>query len=155
MDKMAVSRFSCIPWLTLRIYVNVQKGEMKPFTKFNIFDENPISSLKSLDQIQLDPDKKRKTLETKYTEKMTELRKQLDARWKQPHEFDTIVKKRGWKKSVATKEGEIEALKSTNSELSTQISGLKKPGQGENFEVKSLKARATTAKKQVIKHCQE
>lgn len=120
-----------------------------------MFHDNLISRLKSLSQIQLDFDKKCKVLETKYTDKMSDLRKQLDARWKQLDKFDTIVKnlaehKQGWKKRLATKEGEIEALKSTNSELSSQISGLKRPGQGESFEIKSLKARATTAEKQVI-----
>ncbi|KLO19711.1 hypothetical protein SCHPADRAFT_864804 [Schizopora paradoxa] len=131
------------------------KGETKPFTNFSVFHDNLISRLKSLSQIQLDFDKKCKVLETKYTDKMSDLRKQLDARWKQLDKFDTIVKnlaehKQGWKKRLATKEGEIEALKSTNSELSSQISGLKRPGQGESFEIKSLKARATTAEKQVI-----
>jgi len=131
------------------------KGETKLLTNFTVFHDNLISRLKSLSQIQLDFARKCKTMETKHTDKVSDLKKQLDVRWKQLDKFETIVKnlaehKQGWKKKLATKEGELEALQSMNSELTSQISGLKRPGLGESFEVKSLKVRATTAEKQVI-----
>lgn len=49
-------------------------------------------------------------------EKLAEIRKQLDVRWKQIDKFEASVKtyadtKAAWRRKFAVKEGELEALK--------------------------------------------
>ena len=99
---------------------NLQKkggqAETKPFTNFSVFHDNLITRLKALSQIQLDFDKRVKEAETRFTEKLTDMRKQLDTRWKQIDKFETSVKAYGdakatWRRKYVTKEGELEALK--------------------------------------------
>jgi chromosome segregation ATPase len=92
------------------------QGETKPFTNFTVFHDNLISRLKALSQIQLDFDKRVKDVEHKFSEKMAEMRKQLDQRWRQIDKFEQSVKaaaeaKATWRKKLSSKEGEIEALK--------------------------------------------
>ncbi|KAF5349686.1 hypothetical protein D9756_008817 [Leucocoprinus leucothites] len=67
-------------------------GETKPFTNFSVFHDNLITRLKALSQIQLDFDKKCKEAEAKYVDKLNEIRKQLDVRWKQIDKFESSVK---------------------------------------------------------------
>lgn len=93
-----------------------KKGETKPFTNFSVFHDNLISRLKALSQIQLEFDKKCKDAESRYGEKFSDLKKQLDFRWKQIDKFETSLKnlaetKQGWKRKFSAKEGELEALK--------------------------------------------
>lgn len=57
-----------------------------------------------------------KEAEGRFTEKLTEMRKQLDNRWKQIDKFETSVKAYGdakatWRRKYVAKEGELEALK--------------------------------------------
>jgi len=52
----------------------------------------------------------------RYVDKLNEIRKQLDTRWKQIDKFESSVKSYGdtksqWRRKFATKEGELEALK--------------------------------------------
>jgi len=52
----------------------------------------------------------------RYMDKLNEVRKQLDTRWKQIDKFESSVKSYGdtksqWRRKFATKEGELEALK--------------------------------------------
>ena len=91
-------------------------AETKPFTNFSVFHDNLISRLKALSQIQLDFDKRTKEAETRYVEKLSDMRKQLDSRWRQIDKFEASLKtlaeaKSGWRKKIAAKDGEIEALK--------------------------------------------
>lgn len=131
-----------------------QKGETKPFTNFSVFHDNLISRLKSLSQIQLDFDKRTKEMDTKQTAKMSELKKSLDAKWKQLDKFETTVKslaeaKQGWKRKFAMKEGEIDALKSLKDKLESELSALKRPIPGETIELKALRARADNSDKRL------
>jgi flagellar motility protein MotE (MotC chaperone) len=106
--------------LLMFIYIKTQKkgnqAETKPFTNFSIFHDNLITRLKSLSQIQTDFEKRCKDAEAKFSEKMNDMRKQLDNRWKQIDKFEASLKayaetKAGWKKKLSQKEGEMEALK--------------------------------------------
>ena len=131
-----------------------KKPETKPFTNFSVFHDSLITRLKSLSQIQDNFEKRHKDLETKYTDKFSDLRKQLDNRWKQIDKFEASVKslaevKQSWKRKFAQKEGELDAVKSTNSELTTQLSSMKRPGQAESLEIKALQARATNAERRL------
>ena len=75
-----------------------------------------ITRLKALSQIQLDFDKRCREVENRFAEKLVDMRKQLDNRWKQIDKFESSVKsyaetKATWRRKLSGKEGEIEALK--------------------------------------------
>jgi len=131
------------------------QAETKPFTNFGVFHDNLITRLKALSQIQLDFDKRCKDAEGQYAEKLNDMRKQLDTRWKQIDKFEASLKvvveaKSAWKKKLSLKEGEVEALKITNSELQSVISSNRKPGQADSMEVRALTARASNAERRVV-----
>jgi hypothetical protein len=72
--------------------------------------------LKSLSQIQVDFEKRVKEAEARYTEKLSEIRKSLDQRWRQLDKFESSVKqcadtKTTMRRKLSTKEGELEAAK--------------------------------------------
>ncbi|KAI0728881.1 hypothetical protein C8Q72DRAFT_832456 [Fomitopsis betulina] len=130
------------------------QAETKPFTNFSVFHDNLISRLKQLSEIQGIFDKRVKDAEGKYAEKLSEMRKQLDHRWKQLDKFETSLKtiaeaKVTWRKKLSAKEGEAEALKTTVSELQAQLVSIRKPGQGDSMEVRALAARANNAERRI------
>ncbi len=91
-------------------------AETKPFTNFSVFHDNLISRLKQLSQIQLEFDKRCKAAESRYSERLNEMRRQLEARWRQIDKFEASVKvvaeaKASWRRKLAAKDGEIEGLK--------------------------------------------
>ncbi|KAI0052262.1 hypothetical protein FA95DRAFT_1533022 [Auriscalpium vulgare] len=131
------------------------QAETKPFTNFGVFHDNLITRLKSLSQIQLDFDKRVKDAEMRYAEKMTEMRKSLDNRWKQIDKFEASLKvyadtKATWRRKLSAKEGELDAAKTTMSELTSQLASLKRPGPGDSNEVKALMARANNAERRLV-----
>jgi hypothetical protein len=74
--------------------------------------------LTPLRQIQQDFEKRTKEAEGRYTEKLSEIRKSLDQRWRQLDKFETSVKqyadtKTTWRRKLSVKEGELEAAKVT------------------------------------------
>ncbi|EKM56179.1 uncharacterized protein PHACADRAFT_122431 [Phanerochaete carnosa HHB-10118-sp] len=130
-------------------------AETKPFTNFSVFHDNLISRLKQLSQIQLDFDKRVKDAEVRYADKMNDMRKQLDARWRQLDKFETSVKtlaenKTAWRKKLALKEGEVEALKATNNELQGVVNSGRKTGTADTMEVRALTARANNAERRIV-----
>ncbi|KAF8867925.1 hypothetical protein CPB84DRAFT_1741356 [Gymnopilus junonius] len=134
--------------------LGVDKTPTKPFTNFSVFHDNLITRLKALSQIQTDFEKKCKDVEAKFAEKLGDMKKQLDNRWKQIDKFEASVKtyadtKQAWKKKYAQKEGELEAVKATNVELSSQLSSIKRPGEGASMEVRALAARAANAERRL------
>jgi hypothetical protein len=81
-----------------------------------VFHDNLITRLKALSQIQLDFDKRCKEIEKNFTEKLGEMKKMLDHRWKQIDKFEASVKtyaetKASWRRKFNAKEGELEAVK--------------------------------------------
>ncbi|KAF8066862.1 hypothetical protein FPV67DRAFT_1417467 [Lyophyllum atratum] len=130
------------------------QAETKPFTNFSVFHDNLITRLKALSQIQLQFDKRCKEVEGSYSEKLNDMRKQLDHRWKQIDKFEASVKayaetKVTWRRKLATKEGELEAIKATNAEMAIQLSSIKRPGQSDAMEVRSLATRAVNAERRL------
>lgn len=131
-DKTPVSIFSARKLSTSLNHILQKKSgqaETKPFTNFSVFHDNLITRLKALSQIQLDFDKRCKETETRFTEKMNDMRKQLDNRWKQIDKFEASVKtyaetKATWRRKLATKEGELEAIKVRMSILLHILSSL-------------------------------
>ncbi|KIP04593.1 hypothetical protein PHLGIDRAFT_75685 [Phlebiopsis gigantea 11061_1 CR5-6] len=145
--------------LLLTIYQYMDKilgvDKTPPFTNFNVFHDNLISRLKQLSQIQLDFDKRVKEAEARYGDKMTDMRKQIDSRWRQLDKFEASLKtladaKSLWRKKLSAKEGEVEALKTTNNELQSVISSSRKAGPGDSMEIRALSSRANNAEKRVI-----
>ncbi|KAF8891382.1 hypothetical protein BD779DRAFT_1514947 [Infundibulicybe gibba] len=130
------------------------QAETKPFTNFSVFHDNLITRLKALSQIQLDFDKRVKEVEGRFTEKLVEMRRQLDNRWKQIDKFEASVKsyadtKTAWRRKFSAKEGELEAIKTTNAEMAAQLAAIKRPGQTDAMEVRSLTTRAVTAERRL------
>ena len=92
------------------------QAETKPFTNFAVFHDNLITRLKSLAQIQAGFEKRVKEAEGRYSERLAELKKQLDHRWRQIDKFETSLKsyaeaKAGWRRKLSTKDGELDAAK--------------------------------------------
>ncbi|KAL0569917.1 hypothetical protein V5O48_012048 [Marasmius crinis-equi] len=131
------------------------QAETKPFTNFGVFHDNLLTRLKTLTQIQGEFEKRCKEAEGRFVEKITEMKKQLDNRWKQIDKFETSVRAYGdakstWKRKMSAKEGELEALRASNVELTAQLSGIsKRPGGQESMEVRSLSARAINAERRL------
>ncbi|KDR79017.1 hypothetical protein GALMADRAFT_64374 [Galerina marginata CBS 339.88] len=130
------------------------QAETKPFTNFSVFHDNLITRLKALSQIQMDFDKRCKEVEAKFADKLNDMRKQLDNRWKQIDKFESSLKtfaetKAGWKKKLSQKEGELEAIKVSNAEMTAQLSSMKRPGGGDAMEIRSLAARAANAERRL------
>ncbi|KAF9267702.1 hypothetical protein L218DRAFT_919289 [Marasmius fiardii PR-910] len=131
------------------------QAETKPFTNFAVFHDNLLTRLKTLSQIQADFEKRCKEAEGRFMEKITEMRKQLDNRWKHLDKFETSVRayadaKATWKRKMSAKEGELEALKVTNAELTGQLSGAsRRPGTQDSMEIRSLSARAVNAERRL------
>ncbi|KAJ7471324.1 hypothetical protein B0H11DRAFT_2283347 [Mycena galericulata] len=148
------------------------QAETKPFTNFGVFHDNLITRLKALSQIQTDFERRAKDVEARFMDRLNEMRKQLDMRWKQIDKFEAGVKgyadaKAGWRRKFSAKEGELEALKvqsfpsllcipggkadpqTTNAELAAQLSGSRKPGQPDPMEVRSLSTRAANAERRL------
>jgi chromosome segregation ATPase len=156
-------------------FLVLQKGgnaETKPFTNFSVFHDNLITRLKALSQIQLDFDKRCKDTEAKFADKLNEMKRQLENRWKQLDKFEASVKvyaetKAAWRRKISSKEGELEAIKVsclrglrvrlcslpllqlTNSELAAQLVSIKKPGQTDAMEFRSLTSRAANAERRL------
>ncbi|KAJ6567603.1 hypothetical protein DFH09DRAFT_1261407 [Mycena vulgaris] len=116
------------------------QAETKPFTNFG---PDP-------DRL----DRRAKDVEARFAEKLNDMRKQLDMRWKQLDKFEAGVKgyadaKTGWRRKFSAKEGELDALKTTNAELAAQLAGTRKPGQPDPMEVRSLSTRAANAERRL------
>lgn len=61
-------------------------------------------------------EKRVKSAEARYADRLNDMRKQLDTRWRQIDRFETSLKgaaeqKAIWRKKLSAREGEVEALK--------------------------------------------
>ncbi|KIY62153.1 hypothetical protein CYLTODRAFT_361928 [Cylindrobasidium torrendii FP15055 ss-10] len=134
------------------------QAETKPFTNFSVFHDNLITRLKSLSHISSEFERRCKEAEGNYTEKLNEMRKQIDSRWKQVDKFEASVKayadtKTQWRRKFAQKDGEIDSLRTANQEMATQLSGMKRPGHADPMELRSLSTRAVNAERR-LNHAQ-
>lgn len=136
------------------MYCSQKKPEAKPFTNLSVFNELLMSRLSKLTQISSDFDKRSKELESRHSDKLNELRKQLDQRWRSLDKFESSVKslqdvKLSWKRKFSAKEGELEGLRTLNTELQAQLSSLRRPAQNEASELRSAQARAANAERRL------
>lgn len=133
-------------------------SDLKPFTNFAVFHDNLISRLRKVSDVQLQFDQKAKTIEEKFSEKFTALKRQQDTRFRQIDRFEVAIKnavdKQGqWRSRLVTKQTEMDALRSTNNELQAQISSLRTRSQlaspGETNKLNALSARANNAERKL------
>ncbi|KAF8519037.1 hypothetical protein BU17DRAFT_48221, partial [Hysterangium stoloniferum] len=133
-------------------------SETKPFTNFNVFHDNLISKLKALSQIQLDFDKRAKDAEARLMEQYQGVKKRLDNYSKQIDNFEKVVKsalenKHTWRRKYMAKEGELEALKATNTTLSSQLTSIKASPTSKDAELRAATAKFMNSERRIV-NCQ-
>ncbi|CAE6345699.1 unnamed protein product [Rhizoctonia solani] len=135
-----------------------RSGDGKPFTNFSVFHDRILERLRSLTMINTEFAKRAKELEAKLLGKIQDLNKALDNRMKGLDKFEVSLRtvaeaRQGWRKKLVAKEGELDALRAHNDELTIQLRQLRRASSGEgvqaNTEIKSLIARAQNAERRL------
>ena len=95
-----------------------KKPETRPYTNFSVFHDLLMSRLKTLNQLANTFEARSKEIETRYSDKLSEIRRQFESRWRKVEKIEASVKsfsdnRASWKQKFALKEGELDALKST------------------------------------------
>lgn len=93
-----------------------QKSETKPFTNFSVFHTNLLSRLKALSSIQSHFETRLKEIEARHADKVSDIKKTLEVRWKAIERFESSVKsvaemKGAWRRKFAGLNGEMDILK--------------------------------------------
>ncbi|QRW15481.1 microtubule organizer protein 1 [Ceratobasidium sp. AG-Ba] len=135
-----------------------RSGDTKPFTNFAVFHDRILERLRSLTLLNSEFTKRAKELETKLLGKIQDMNKSLDHRIKGLDKFELSLKtvadaRQAWRKKLVAKEGELDALRSHNDELTIQIRQLRRASSGDgvsaNAEIRSLSARALNAERRL------
>ncbi|KAG8767238.1 hypothetical protein FRC12_006379 [Ceratobasidium sp. 428] len=135
-----------------------RSGDGKPFTNFAVFHDRILERLRSLTMLNSEFAKRAKELETKLLGKIQDMNRSLDHRIKALDKFELSLKtvadaRQAWRKKLVAKEGELDALRSHNDELSIQIRHLRRTSSGDgvtaNSEIRSLSARAQNAERRL------
>ncbi|WVQ72827.1 hypothetical protein IAR50_002388 [Cryptococcus sp. DSM 104548] len=120
---------------------------------FALFRDTLVQRLKSMLSVRSEFEKKIKDTEASVDQRVSSLKRQLEQKWRTLDQFEASVKKleitkREWRSKFALKEGELDALKSRNAELSSQLSTLKTGSSTESSsQLRSLSERAQAAEK--------
>lgn len=134
------------------------EGDLKPFTNFAVFHDSLISRLRKVSDIQVQFDQKSKAIEDKFVEKFAALKRQQESRFRQIDRFELAIKnatdkQSQWRTKLLTKQGEMDAMKSTNAELQTQIASLKTRSNlsspADASKINALTARANNAERRL------
>ncbi|KAK8858516.1 hypothetical protein IAR55_002743 [Kwoniella newhampshirensis] len=143
--------------LLLRVFKDVNKflGAEDPTTpaNFAVFRDTLLQRLRSMIHVRLDFEKKIKDTESNMDQRMTSLKKQLEQKWRALDNFEASVKKlelarMQWRSKYSVKEGELEAARARNTELSQQISSAKAGSTtGSSSQIRSLQERAESAER--------
>ncbi|KAK6908272.1 hypothetical protein I203_102273 [Kwoniella mangroviensis CBS 8507] len=146
--------------LLLRVYRDVNRflGKDDAITpsNFTVFRDTLVQRLKSMIQIRMDFEKKIKETESSVDQRIGALKKQLEQKWRSLDNFEAAVKKLElaklqWKSKYAVKEGELEAARSRNHELTAQLSSHRTGmTTSSSSEIKSLQSRAESAEKRAM-----
>ncbi|ORX40156.1 hypothetical protein BD324DRAFT_648758 [Kockovaella imperatae] len=121
---------------------------------FGVFRDTLLTRLRAMTGAKSDWEKRIKESEASMDQKMNNLKRQLEAKWRAIDSFEAAIKKLEatrlqWKNKYAAKAGELEAAKAQNAELAHQLSGSKpaeSPG-GSSAALRSLTERAQAAEK--------
>ncbi|WWC88754.1 uncharacterized protein L201_003667 [Kwoniella dendrophila CBS 6074] len=146
--------------LLLRVFRDVNrflgKDDANPPAQFNLFRDGLLQRLKIMIQVRTDFEKRIKETESSVDQRVNELKKQLEQKWRALDNFEAAVKKleltkMQWKSKYTMKEGELEAAKSRNHELASQLSS-NRTGMitSSSSEIRSLTQRAELAEKRAL-----
>ena len=107
-----------------------EEADLKPFTNFSVFHDSLIARLRRVSDIQIQFEHRAKTIEDSFAEKLSGFKRQQDTRFRQIDRFEMAIKnavdKQGqWRSRLVSKQTELDASKSTNAELQTQLASLK------------------------------
>jgi len=112
--------------------------------------------LKALTSLHADFEKRLQASEAKLQERVTELKRTLDTRWRVLERVEGSVKnladaKASWRRKVALLQGELDGAKATIAELSGQVqSAQRRPGEtAKDAEIRALTARASNAERRL------
>ncbi|OCF33425.1 hypothetical protein I316_04845 [Kwoniella heveanensis BCC8398] len=143
--------------LLLRVFKDVNRflGSEDTTTpaNFAVFRDTLLQRLRSMVQSRLDFERKIKETESSVDQRMASLKKQLDQKWRTLDQFEAAVKKLEltklqWRTKYSLKEGELDAAKARNAELSSQLSSVKAGTTVESSStIRSLTERAQAAEK--------
>ncbi|KAF8595799.1 hypothetical protein BDV93DRAFT_480724 [Ceratobasidium sp. AG-I] len=135
-----------------------RSGDGKPFTNFAVFHDRILERLRALTMLNSEFAKRAKELEIRLMGKIQEINKSLDNRIKGLDKFELSLKtvadaRQAWRKKLVAKEGELDALRSHNDELTIQLRHLRRSSSGDgvaaNSEIRSLSARAQNAERRL------
>ncbi|WVO15791.1 hypothetical protein L204_103453 [Cryptococcus depauperatus] len=141
--------------LLLRVFKDVSRfvgtEDITTPANFNLFRDILLQRLKSMIAIRTEFERKIRDTEISVDQRMASLKRQLEQKWRMLDQFEAAVKKleltkREWRSKFAMKEGEIDALKHRNADLSLQIASIKTSSAGESStQIRSLTERALAA----------
>ncbi|KAH7097868.1 hypothetical protein BKA62DRAFT_715056 [Auriculariales sp. MPI-PUGE-AT-0066] len=128
----------------------------KPFTNFVVFNDGLLTRLKALSALHAEFEKRVQTTEAKLMERVVELKRTFEGRWRVLERVEGSVKnladaKASWRRKVATLQGELEGARATIGELGSQVSAAqRRPGEtAKDAEIRALTARATNAERRL------
>ncbi|WVQ80511.1 hypothetical protein IAT38_002616 [Cryptococcus sp. DSM 104549] len=143
--------------LLLRVFKDVNKflGAEDHTTpaNFTLFRDTLLQRLRAMISVRTEFEKKIKDTEASVDQRMASLKKQLEQKWRSLDNFEASVRKlelkrSQWRSKLSIKEGELEAAKSQNAELASQISSLRAGSTTESSaQIRSLSERALAAEK--------
>ncbi|KAK0551036.1 hypothetical protein OC845_002391 [Tilletia horrida] len=131
-------------------------NDPRPFNNFPVFHESLIGRLRRISEIQSTFETRSREIELKLSEQLSTLKRQQETRFRQIDRFEVAVKnatdkQSQWRSRLVTKQGELDAAKSTNAELQQQISSLKTrsvlSSPSANSKLTSLTGRANLAER--------
>jgi chromosome segregation ATPase len=116
-----------------------------------------LSRLKALGALHAEFEKRLQSVETRLGDKLGELKRTLDSRWRTLERVEGSVKnladaKSSWRRKVQLLQGELDAAKAQNSDLNGQVTtAMRRPGEtGKDTEIRSLTARTTNAERRCV-----
>ncbi|KAG9014667.1 hypothetical protein FRB94_011845 [Tulasnella sp. JGI-2019a] len=126
----------------------------RPLTNFALFHEDLMSRMKALSHLTADFEKKCKVVEQRFAEKLAELKRQLDGRWKQLDKFESSVKtalenKDKWRRKYQVAQGELKTSKANNLELNamSKRGDHVSPGEPSTSDLKAMATRVANAER--------
>lgn len=122
---------------------------------FAVFKDTLLARLRSLSQLQTTFEKRVKTAEAGFVDKLSAMKKQLDHKWRQLDQFESSVRKlelvkTSWRTKFAQKQGELDALQSQHADLAAQLTSLKGiSASSSNNDLRSATTRNATLERRL------
>ncbi|CAI2188040.1 3097_t:CDS:10 [Funneliformis geosporum] len=125
---------------------NKQSNYPKPSANFALFHEHLLSKLKTLSHVYNTFDRRIKEIDNRWQEQYESLKNQMDIKLRLLNKFEGMVQKatvaqKDWRDQAKRNQGELEAAKNINEELTDKLSDMRE----QLDELKSSNARAEEA----------